>query len=126
MKSLLKHSIILGALTAAALAAADDGKTQAMKADLLGKVDSMKTQTQVMVDQIFSFGELGFQEFETSKYLTNMLEHEGFHDGAQLCRHPDRVDRDLGLRQTGHRDRLGYRLHPASISETRSCLSRPA
>ena len=34
--------------------------------------------TQQMVDQVFSFGELGFQEFETSKYLTGILEKNGF------------------------------------------------
>ncbi len=49
-----------------------------MKADLLGLVDSMKVQNQIMVDSVFSFGELGFQEFETSKYLTSILEKEGF------------------------------------------------
>ena len=38
----------------------------------------MKKQAQVMVDSVFSFGELGFQEFETSKYLTGILEKEGF------------------------------------------------
>jgi aminobenzoyl-glutamate utilization protein B len=27
---------------------------------------------------VFSFGELGFQEFETSKYLTGILEKNGF------------------------------------------------
>lgn len=27
-----------------------------------------------MVDKVFSFGELGFQEFETSAYLTSVLE----------------------------------------------------
>ncbi|MCI0489922.1 MAG: amidohydrolase [Blastocatellia bacterium] len=41
-------------------------------------IDAMRKQTQVMVDRIFSFGELGFQEFETSKYLTDLLEKEGF------------------------------------------------
>src|SRR5439155_13198489 len=43
-----------------------------------GQIDGMKKQAQVMVDSIFSFGELGFQEFETSKYLTGILEKEGF------------------------------------------------
>ena len=38
----------------------------------------MKKQSQVMNDMVFSFGELGFQEFETSKYLTGILEKEGF------------------------------------------------
>jgi len=31
-----------------------------------------------MVDMIFSFGELGFQEFETSRYLTTILRENGF------------------------------------------------
>jgi aminobenzoyl-glutamate utilization protein B len=50
----------------------------AMKADLTGQIDAMKKQAQVMVDSVFSFGELGFQELETSKYLTGILEKEGF------------------------------------------------
>src|ERR1700686_749540 len=53
-------------------------KEASMKADLVGQIDSMKKQAQVMVDSVFSFGELGFQEFETSKYLTALLEKEGF------------------------------------------------
>ena len=53
-------------------------KEGSIKADLAGQIDSMKKQAQVMVDSVFSFGELGFQEFETSKYLTGILEKEGF------------------------------------------------
>jgi len=53
-------------------------KEASMKADLVGQIDSMKKQAQVMVDSVFSFGELGFQEFETTKYLTGVLEKEGF------------------------------------------------
>src|SRR6202049_1087771 len=53
-------------------------KEAAMKADLSGQIDAMKKQAQVMVDSVFSFGELGFQEFETTKYLTGILEKEGF------------------------------------------------
>ncbi len=49
-----------------------------MKADMAGQIDGMKKQAQVMVDSVFSFGELGFQEFETSKYLSAILEKEGF------------------------------------------------
>ena len=36
------------------------------------------TLTQQMVDSIFSFSELGFQEFETSAYVAGILEREGF------------------------------------------------
>ena len=53
-------------------------KVASIKADLAGQIDGMKKQAQVMVDSVFSFGELGFQEFETSKYLTGILEKEGF------------------------------------------------
>jgi aminobenzoyl-glutamate utilization protein B len=53
-------------------------KEAAMKADLTGQIDAMKKQAQVMVDSVFSFGELGFQEFETTKYLTGILEKAGF------------------------------------------------
>lgn len=53
-------------------------KEAALKADLTGEIDGMKKQAQVMVDSVFSFGELGFQEYETSKYLTGILEKEGF------------------------------------------------
>ena len=35
-------------------------------------------RVQVMVDQVFSFGELGFQEVETSRYLTDALRKQGF------------------------------------------------
>ena len=49
-----------------------------MKKEAMRLVDSMSTFTQQMVDQVFSFGEPGFQEEETSKYLTGILEKNGF------------------------------------------------
>src|SRR5881396_870490 len=69
--------LIFPLVTVGLLAQAPD-KEAAMKADLAGQIDAMKKQAQVMVDSVFSFGELGFQEFETSKYLTGILEKEGF------------------------------------------------
>jgi aminobenzoyl-glutamate utilization protein B len=53
-------------------------KLDSMKADALGDIDAMSKRTADMVDEVFSFAELGFQEFETSKYLTGILEKEGF------------------------------------------------
>ncbi|ASV31879.1 amidohydrolase [Maribacter cobaltidurans] len=41
-------------------------------------IENNKKQAQVMVDKVFSFAELGFQEVETSKYLTGLLEENGF------------------------------------------------
>ncbi len=42
------------------------------------EVASMEKLTQVMVDKIFSFSELGQQEFETSAYVTAILEEHGW------------------------------------------------
>ena len=53
-------------------------KEASLKADVANQIDGMKKQAQVMVDTVFSFGELGFQEVETSKYLSSILEKEGF------------------------------------------------
>ena len=47
---------------------------EAVSADVLANFDL----GQQMVDMVFSFGELGFQEFETQKYLTGLLEQNGF------------------------------------------------
>ena len=41
-------------------------------------VDEKARFSQVMVDKIFSFSELGFQEYETSAYITSILEENGF------------------------------------------------
>ncbi len=63
---------------AAAPAVKVDPRLEALKKQAVADVDSMRDFTQQMVDQVFSFGELGFQEFETQKYLTGILEKEGF------------------------------------------------
>src|SRR5437899_697466 len=48
------------------------------KRDVGQEVDGLQEMIQRMNDQVFSFGELGFQEFETTKYLTNVLRQNGF------------------------------------------------
>tara|TARA_B100001057_G_scaffold105330_1_gene102910 strand:+ start:252 stop:1847 length:1596 start_codon:yes stop_codon:yes gene_type:complete len=49
-----------------------------LKQEVSRLVEDDKKATQVMVDKVFSFAELGFQEFETSGYLTQILEKNGF------------------------------------------------
>lgn len=51
---------------------------EALKAEAAQIVQANHKQSQVMVDKIFSFAELGFQEIESSKYLTEILEKNGF------------------------------------------------
>jgi aminobenzoyl-glutamate utilization protein B len=56
----------------------DEPRAERLKADALKDVDSMKDFTQQMVDSIFSFAELGFQEIETNRYLIDVLKKNGF------------------------------------------------
>lgn len=53
-------------------------KLDQFKKEAVADVEKMKDFSQQMVDQVFSFGELGFQEFETSRYLTDTLKKNGF------------------------------------------------
>ena len=63
----------------ASLAAQDiDPRLERLKAEALTKIDARAKLVQEIIDQVFSYGELGFQEIETSKYLTGLLEKNGF------------------------------------------------
>lgn len=62
--------------TPATTAAPD--KAAALKTDVIAGVDKRAKLVQEMVDSIFSFGELAMQEVESSKYITAILEKNGF------------------------------------------------
>lgn len=49
-----------------------------LKRQAIAGVEARAKLAQEMTDQIFSYGELAFQEFETSKYITGVLEKNGF------------------------------------------------
>jgi len=49
-----------------------------MKQAAMADVDAHAKQVQVMVDQVFSYAEPGFQEIRTSEYLTGILAKNGF------------------------------------------------
>jgi aminobenzoyl-glutamate utilization protein B len=56
----------------------DTPRVTALKDEARAEVAKLATFTQQMVDQIFSFGELGFQELETHRYLVTLLRKHGF------------------------------------------------
>ena len=56
----------------------DPPHVAALKRDVVLKVEQRAKMVQEIVDMVFSFGELGFQEFETTRYLTGLLADEGF------------------------------------------------
>jgi len=49
-----------------------------LKQAALEMVEGRRTLTQQIVDSLFSFSELGYQEHESSAYLVKLLEKEGF------------------------------------------------
>ncbi len=49
-----------------------------LKAEAAESVEGMRKLIQEIIDSLFSFSELGFQEFETQRYLTGILEMNGF------------------------------------------------
>ncbi|MFN7916519.1 MAG: amidohydrolase [Vicinamibacterales bacterium] len=53
-------------------------KVDALKKEVAAEVEARRTFTQQLVDQIFSYSELGFQETETQRRLTDVLVREGF------------------------------------------------
>ncbi|TXS92063.1 amidohydrolase [Parahaliea maris] len=76
LKALFRGAL-LGATLLAPLAG-NAAEPTAQQQAILDAVQSRAKQAQVMNDMIFSFGELGFQEFESSRYLAQVLEDNGF------------------------------------------------
>ncbi len=72
----MTRTIFIGALALAC--SAQQPAPDQLKTEALALVDARRVFTQRIVDSIFSFSELGFQEFDTSAYVTGLLEREGF------------------------------------------------
>jgi aminobenzoyl-glutamate utilization protein B len=66
------------AIPSASLEAQADPRLERLKTEALGMVEARSEMVQEIVDMLFSFGELGFQEFETQRYLTGILRDHGF------------------------------------------------
>ncbi len=57
---------------------AQSSRLDALKQEAMREVAARAEFTQQVVDQIFSYAELGFQETETSRYLVGILRENGF------------------------------------------------
>ncbi|MEE2905882.1 MAG: amidohydrolase [Gemmatimonadota bacterium] len=60
------------------LVAQQDPRLGNLKTEAEQMIRDRAKLAQEIVDHLFSFGELGMQEFETQRYLTGLLEEEGF------------------------------------------------
>jgi aminobenzoyl-glutamate utilization protein B len=55
-----------------------DPRLEDLKEEALKMVEERGKLVQEIIDHLFSYGELGMQEFETQRYLTGLLGEEGF------------------------------------------------
>ena len=69
-------------------------KLEALKAEAAKEIDAKAKMIQEMVDQVFSFGELGMQEVETSRYLSGLSSRTASRSSAVSRGFPPRSSRD--------------------------------
>ncbi|HIA73170.1 MAG TPA: amidohydrolase [Gemmatimonadetes bacterium] len=69
---------VVAALAVPSGSVAQLGQLDGWKSELAEAIDGRRKFTANIVDQIFSFAELGFQEFETSAYVVDLLRENGF------------------------------------------------
>jgi aminobenzoyl-glutamate utilization protein B len=74
----LSLALAAAALLSAAPALSAPARPTALKARAAAGVEARAKLGQEINDSVFSFSELGFQEVETSRYLTEILEKNGF------------------------------------------------
>jgi len=81
LRRLVRFSLLLPAIVEPSVVGAQvksDPRIDRFKTEIARAIDARAKLAQQMVDQVYSFGELGMQEIETSKYLTGILEQNGF------------------------------------------------
>ena len=78
MNTLISRIAAASLCVVATTAHAQDARLERLKTEAATRIDARAKLVQEIIDQVFSFGELGMQEFETSKFLTGLLEKNGF------------------------------------------------
>jgi len=78
IEAMVLAAMLSGTAAPSLAASVSPAKLKALKSEAVAGVEARAKLSQVMNDKIFSFGELGFQEIETSKYITGVLEENGF------------------------------------------------
>ncbi len=83
MHAWIRRTLVVAAALAVASpiavsAQSADPRLDRLKDEAVRLVESRSKLVQEIIDQLYSFGELGMQEFETQRYLTDLLRKEGF------------------------------------------------
>ena len=117
---------MLASAAVAQPARGDDARLARLKAEAVETVDASQKLTQEIVDSLFSFSELAFQEVETQRYLTELLEEERLRGRDRRLRHAVVVVGDVGQRRARDRARLGHRRHSEGVAGARRRVPRAA
>src|SRR3546814_15195314 len=75
---MIRSLIAVAGVLALAVPAASQTVPRGAKAEVVRGVEARAKLSQVINDELFSFAEIGFQEHETERYLTALLEKDGF------------------------------------------------
>jgi aminobenzoyl-glutamate utilization protein B len=78
MKKLLAIVLLSTSISAFSQSTPSEERIKKLKAEVVAEIDKQYTQAQQINDMLFSFAELGFQEVETMRYLTDLLSKNGF------------------------------------------------
>ena len=73
-----------------------DVRMAAAKASVVAEVEARRDVTQQIVDSLFSFSEIGYEELETQRYLGALLERNGFTVQRGVAGMPSGWVADLG------------------------------
>ena len=123
MKNLLHVWMVLFLCGSFSAVASASEKLQQLKREAVDELEGMRTLTRQMVDMIFSFSELGFQELETSAYITSILRQNGFEVNGRRLRNAHCLGGSLGKGSSRHRLWERYRLHSQGVPKAGSRLS---
>jgi aminobenzoyl-glutamate utilization protein B len=74
--ALVAHGLLMSSLPS--IASAQTRNLDSLLNEVTAEIEANQRLTQVIVDKLFSFGELGFQEVETTRYLVGLLRENGF------------------------------------------------
>jgi aminobenzoyl-glutamate utilization protein B len=75
---LLILAVLLLQVAVAQTSPVDTERIKKLKAEVAAEIEKQTVLAQQINDMLFSFSELGFQEYETKKYLTALLTKNGF------------------------------------------------
>jgi aminobenzoyl-glutamate utilization protein B len=100
-------------------------QVEKLKAEAAAEVEKYAVLGQQINDMLFSFSELGFQEYETFNYLTSLLEKQGFKVEKGIAGVPTAWIATWGSGKPVYCFRIRRGLHSEGLTKAWCCLPGP-